>query len=107
MDLWVFLFLGKAFMQFEIFQQSIKDNNLPAGISVYLQAMWYDGNGDWHKAHSMVDNLEDSTACWVHAYLHLKEGDVWNADYWYRKAGKKRPDVFLQQEWESIVKALL
>ena len=107
MDLWVFLFLGKAFMQFEIFQQSIKDNNLPAGISVYLQAMWYDGNGDWHKAHSLVDNLEGSTACWVHAYLHRKEGDVWNADYWYRKAGKKRPVVSLQQEWESIVKALL
>jgi hypothetical protein len=43
----------------------------------------------------------------VHAYLHRKEGDSWNADYWYRKAGKKRPDVSLEQEWETIVKALM
>lgn len=94
-------------MQFENFQQSIKQDKLPTGISVYLQAMWYDESGDWNKAHNMVDNLEDTTACWVHAYLHRKEGDQWNADYWYRKAGRKRPDISLQQEWETIVKALL
>ena len=94
-------------MQFEIFQQSIEDDKLPDGISIYLEAMWYDGKGNWNKAHGMIDNLEDPTACWVHAYLHRKEGDVWNADYWYRKAGRKRPDVSLEQEWESIAKALL
>ena len=94
-------------MQFETFQRSIQAAMPPADISVYLLAMWYDGHGDWDKAHGMVDNLDDTTACWVHAYLHRKEGDSWNADYWYRKAGKKRPDVSLQQEWETIVKALL
>jgi hypothetical protein len=94
-------------MQFETFQQSIKDNKLPVGISVYLQAMWYDGTSNWGKAHSLVDSMEDTTACWVHAYLHRKEGDIWNADYWYRRAGKKRPDLTLEQEWEVIVKALL
>lgn len=94
-------------MQLAVFQQSIKDNKLPAGISVYLQAMWYDGNGNWDKAHSMVDNLTDTRACWVHAYLHRKEGDIWNADYWYRKAGKERPGITLKEEWEMIVKALL
>ena len=94
-------------MQFEIFQQSIKDNKLPAGISVYLQAMWHDGTNNWSKAHNLVDSMEDATACWVHAYLHRKEGDIWNADYWYRRAGKKRPELTLEQEWEVIVKALL
>jgi len=94
-------------MQFEIFRQSIADNKLPAGISVYLRAMWYDGTDDWGKAHNLVDSLEDSTACWVHAYLHRKEGDIWNADYWYRRAGRKRPEVSLEEEWETIVKALL
>jgi hypothetical protein len=43
----------------------------------------------------------------IHAYLHRKEGDIWNADYWYSKAGKKRPSVSLQQEWEIITKNLL
>jgi hypothetical protein len=94
-------------MQFEIFQQSIKDATAPAAITVYLLAMWYDGHGNWEKAHGMVDNLADETACWVHAYLHRKEGDSWNADYWYRKAGRKRPDISLQLEWETIVKSLL
>jgi hypothetical protein len=94
-------------MESELFQQSIKNKKLPAGISVYLQAMWYDGMGNWDKAHELVDSLEDTTACRIHAYLHRKEGDIWNADYWYRKAGKKRPDITLQQEWEMIVNALL
>jgi hypothetical protein len=94
-------------MQFETFHQSIKDAMPPEGITVHLLAMWYDGHGNWDKAHSMVDNLEDETACWVHAYLHRKEGDIWNADYWYRKAGKTRPDVSLQKEWEIIVQSLL
>ena len=93
-------------MEFATFQQSIKDEVLPVGVSVYLEAMWYDAHGNWNKAHSLVDHLEDATASWVHAYLHRKEGDTWNADYWYRKAGKKRPDISLQQEWELIVKAL-
>jgi len=94
-------------MLFEIFQQSIKAEAPPAGIAVYLLAMWYDAHGNWDQAHRMVDNLEDETACWVHAYLHRKEGDQWNADYWYRKAGKRRPENSLEQEWDIIVKALL
>lgn len=94
-------------MELSIFEESIKHNTLPANLSVHLQAMWYDRKGDWDKAHKLVDNLSDSTACWVHAYLHRKEGDIWNADYWYQKAGKKRPDITLGEEWEIIVKALL
>ena len=94
-------------MQYQTFQQSIKDSAPPANLSVYLQAMWYDAHGDWDKAHNMVDRLDDATACWVHAYLHRKEGDTGNAGYWYSRANKKMPAVSLQQEWETIVKALL
>lgn len=94
-------------MELEIFQQALKSETPPEGINVYLEAMWYDAHGNWNKAHTLVDHLEDATASWVHAYLHRKEGDIWNADYWYRKAGRKRPDISLQQEWEQITKALL
>ena len=55
----------------------------------------------------MIDHLHDETACWVHGYLHRKEGDFGNADYWYRRAGKARPSVSLNKEWEAIVKELL
>ena len=94
-------------MEFETFKQSIDNNIPPAEVSVYLLALWYDAIGDWDQAHGLVDSLEDGTACWVHAYLHRKEGDLGNADYWYRKAHKKRPSISLPEEWEMIVKALL
>lgn len=93
-------------MTAEIFTQSINDNAPPA-VNIYLQALWYDAKGDWHKAHSLVDSLHDETACWVHAYLHRREGDLGNANYWYQNAGKQMPVASLQQEWEQIVNALL
>ncbi len=72
-------------------------------LSVQLRSLWYDGKGDWYKAHAEVDQLSDQESAWVHAYLHRKEGDLWNADYWYRKAQKNRPNLSLQEEWEQLV----
>ncbi len=43
----------------------------------------------------------------VHAYLHRLEGDLANADYWYRRAGTERPAASLQEEWVAIAVALL
>jgi hypothetical protein len=43
----------------------------------------------------------------VHAYLHRKEGDTWNADYWYKKAGKIRPKLSLEEEWEYLVREFI
>jgi hypothetical protein len=79
----------------------------PAGASVYLMALWYDAKGNWEKAHDLIQDLNDKNASWIHAYLHRKEGDVWNSDYWYRKAGKKRPSSSLAEEWEDISAALI
>jgi len=89
------------------FKDSLLQLSPPEELSVYLQSLWLDAKGDWNAAHHLVDSLEDKTACRVHAYLHRKEGDIWNADYWYRKAGTKRPSVSLDEEWEMLVKELL
>ena len=43
----------------------------------------------------------------MHAYLHRVEGDLANADYWYRRAGTERPQESLQEEWDAIAAALL
>ena len=94
-------------MNYDQFLHSIKTKQLPEGLSIYLTAMWYDGCEQWDNAHDCVDSLNDATACWVHAYLHRKEGDIWNADYWYSRAKKQRPAVSLQDEWTAIVRALL
>ncbi|WP_057935744.1 hypothetical protein [Algoriphagus resistens] len=71
--------------------------------SPILKALWFDGNGDWEKAHNQVDELGGQAAARIHAYLHRKEGDQWNADYWYRRAGETRPDLTLEEEWEMLL----
>lgn len=71
--------------------------------SAMVKSLWYDGKGDWQAAHAEVDHLNSPEAAWVHAYLHRKEGDLWNADYWYARAKKTRPRVSLEEEWEQLV----
>ena len=94
-------------MNFETFTNSLSDKTPPAELNEYLQALWFDGKGNWDKAHHLIQDIEDKTAAWIHAYLHRKEGDDWNANYWYNLAGKKMPSEELETEWENIVKALL
>lgn len=94
-------------MTFEEFHKSLSGTEPAFSFSSYLKALWYDGKGDWEKAHMIIQDVEDQTASWIHAYLHRKEGDVFNADYWYRRAGKKRPDSSLEEEWKNIAMVLL
>ena len=94
-------------MNFEEFQKTISSSKPPGGISNYLQSLWYDAKGNWEKAHMIIQDVEDKNAAWIHAYLHRKEGDTGNADYWYRRAGKSRPPGSLEEEWENIVRTLL
>ena len=89
------------------FKESLDAPLPPTGISVYLEALWYDGKNNWQKAHSLIDQLEGKTAAWVHAYLHRKEGDKFNAGYWYNKAGKKVCSLSLDEEWDELVIELL
>ena len=94
-------------MDLPTFKTSLSDDASPPEASVYLQALWHEAKGDWEKAHILIQDLPDKTAAWIHAYLHRQEGDTWNADYWYNRAGKKRPNTSLEEEWESLVTTLL
>ena len=85
------------------FNQSLNSGQPDPGFSVQLKSLWYDGKGDWQMAHQQVDQLSDTESAWVHAYLHRKEGDTGNADYWYSRANKVRPNVSLAREWEDLV----
>lgn len=89
-------------MDLKTFKESLQTGKIPDGLSVYLQALWHEGRGQWQTSHELVQDVPDKNASWIHAYLHRKEGDTWNADYWYSKAGKKRPAASLEQEWEQI-----
>jgi hypothetical protein len=79
----------------------------PTHLSQALQALWYDAKGDWQTAHEYAQAQEDAVGAWVHAYLHRKEGDLANASYWYRRAGRPTVSESLEAEWEAIVTALL
>lgn len=94
-------------MTLKEFKESIPSSSPVPGITPYLLSLWYDAKGDWSKAHTIIQDIEDENAAWIHAYLHRKEGDIGNADYWYRRAGKIRPVATLGEEWENIVKTLI
>jgi len=85
------------------FRESFALDAPDPAFSPILKSLWYDAKGDWKQAHDLVDSLAGEEAAWVHAYLHRKEGDSWNADYWYAKAKKVRPSHTLEEEWESLV----
>jgi hypothetical protein len=89
------------------FRESLKEKTPPAGLSPALQALWWDGKGNWERAHESAQQDEGAEGAWVHAYLHRKEGDVPNAQYWYRRAERAAGYGDLQREWESIVGELL
>jgi hypothetical protein len=78
----------------------------PAEWSAPTGALWWDGKGDWAKAHALVNELETIEGMAVHAYLHRKEGDLGNAEYWYRRAGSRFRRETLEQEWEALVEEL-
>jgi hypothetical protein len=78
----------------------------PQGWSKPLAALWWDARGDWARAHGLVDELESPEGMAVHAYLHRKEGEDWNAEYWYRRAGRRYYRQTLEAEWEALVEGL-
>lgn len=94
-------------MNLEDFLQNLSAPNPALDWSPALCGLWWDANGKWEEAHKAVQEDESPEAAWVHAYLHRKQGDVANADYWYKRADKIRPLETLAEEWESIVRSLL
>ncbi|ART80297.1 hypothetical protein [Oceanisphaera avium] len=93
-------------MNFKEFQASLKQATPPHGLSDALKALWLDANQQWEDAHEVIRDNTDPASAWVHAYLHHVEGVLWNADYWYGRAKKKRPNCSTQDEWQQIVQAL-
>ena len=47
--------------------------------------------GNWEGAHAIVQEEPSPLAAWMHGIVHLLEGDVPNARYWYRCAGRAFP----------------
>ena len=79
----------------------------PSGLSPLLLALWHDAKGDWDAPHRVAQDVDDENGAWVHAYLHRKEGDASNADYWYvRPPRRPHSRRALNEEWDEIASAL-
>jgi hypothetical protein len=90
-------------MKVEQLRATLNLGGPPAGLAAPMAALWWDAKGDWARAHGLVDELETPEGMAVHAYLHRKEGEAWNADYWYERAGRKFYRAALDEEWEALV----
>jgi hypothetical protein len=93
-------------MTLDDFRQTLAADSPPA-VSPLLQSMWHDAKGDWDQAHRLAQDVSGGDGAWVHAYLHRKEGDLSNARYWYRQAGRAATIEPLEVEWTRIVDELL
>lgn len=74
--------------------------------SAYLKALKADKAEDWETAHELIQHLTTKEAAWIHAYLHRKEGDQWNAQYWYDHDSQPYFHGSMEEEWELIYQTL-
>jgi len=96
-------------MTFEEFRDSLLHDDPPKGLNLGMTALWWDGKGDWTKAHESAQQDDGPAGAWVHAYLHRKEGDASNSNaaYWYQRAGKSASRKSLSEEWGEIARSLI
>ena len=90
-------------MDIRQFRLSLTAKTPPPGLNKLAQALWFDAKGEWARAHEIVQTVESKAGARVHAYLHRREGDNDNANYWYERAGSPMPKVPLDEEWETLV----
>ncbi|MBK8091152.1 MAG: hypothetical protein IPK32_03920 [Verrucomicrobiaceae bacterium] len=80
----------------------------PSALSPETQTLWQIKNGDWDSAHNIAQEIHTKLGSWLHALLHVIEGDQWNADYWFAKAGKpSRGPKDVNALWEEIAAVVL
>ena len=48
--------------------------------------------GAWEEAHAIVQPDKSAEAAWLHGIVHTIEGDLENAQHWYRKAKRAFPE---------------
>jgi len=72
-----------------------------------LQILALMREGRWDEAHNLVQLDDSYSAAWLHALLHLQEGDMEDAEYWYGKSGRNfRSRSTLRKELDALEASL-
>ena len=68
----------------------------------YIKVLDLAQQGKWDAAHLLVQPYSGECAYLIHGYLHRVEGDLDNADYWYKRAKTEMPENSLKEEFERL-----
>lgn len=81
---------------------------LPTHLSAEAQALWHAKHGNWEESHNIAQDIHTPLGSWIHALLHVIEGDQWNGDYWFSKARKpSRRSHEIDALWQEIATFVL
>lgn len=63
--------------------------------------------GRWNAAHQLVQQEDSLLASWLHGIVHIQEGDLEDAEYWYDRAQRHfRSRGSLEEEMARFEEAL-
>jgi len=68
----------------------------------HIKALDLAREGNWDESHKLVKQYDDKLSCLIHAYLHRAEGNIGDANYWYRRSDVNAPDDTLEDELNSL-----
>jgi len=92
----------------ELIESAENDRLAPADLSAEVTALWHTKAGNWEEAHNIAQDIPTPAGSWIHALLHLIEGDIGNAGYWFHKAGRPvRSADEIDQLWQEIATQLM
>lgn len=93
-------------MGFQEFLDTLDKQKASTSEVELLKALWYLKMDNWDKSHDIVSNCQGKAAAWIHGLLHKIEGDLWNANYWYRQAGVENPTIDREAEIDMIIEII-
>lgn len=91
-----------------LLQSALTDPAPPPGLSPEAQTLWLIKAKRWEEAHHLAQDISTRTGSWLHALLHLIEGDTGNAAYWFARAQQPTiPHSGIDSEWERLASVIL
>ncbi|TLD69922.1 hypothetical protein FEM03_14405 [Phragmitibacter flavus] len=92
----------------ELLESVLRDDAPPDDVSAEARALWHAKKGNWDESHEIAQDIHSRMGSWIHALLHLIEGDQGNANYWFHKAQKPvRKPADIESEWRVIAAEVL